>query len=88
MDHELVRQRILGMYGDARVFIEGEACNLEVRIISDGFTHMPVLNRQKSILKLFETELASGALHALSIRARTAAEANAAASTLVQIDFS
>ncbi|OIQ02832.1 MAG: BolA family protein [Zetaproteobacteria bacterium CG06_land_8_20_14_3_00_59_53] len=87
MEAELVRRRILGVYGDAKVFIEGEGCSLEVRIISDGFTNMPVLNRQKSIMKLFETELASGALHALSIKARTPAEANASVSGLVQLDM-
>jgi len=87
MQADIVKERILGKYGDARVFIEGEDCNLEVQVISDGFTNMPIVKRQQSILKLFEAELASGALHALSIRARTPSEAKATASSLVQLDM-
>jgi len=86
MDPEAIKQRITGLYADASVFIQGEGCNFEIGVISDSFRGMPVLRRQQSMLKLFETELASGALHALSIRARTPAEASASSSSLVQLD--
>ncbi len=84
---DLVRERIGELYADARIRIEGEGCNLELVVISEGFAGMPVLRRQKDILKLFEAELKSGALHALSIRARTPAEVAASSSTLVQLQM-
>ncbi|PIP01612.1 MAG: BolA family transcriptional regulator [Zetaproteobacteria bacterium CG23_combo_of_CG06-09_8_20_14_all_54_7] len=64
----------------------GEGCNLELLVISDGFQSMPVMKRQQSLLKLFADDLTSGRLHAISIKAKSPAEMNAANTHLVQLE--
>jgi len=53
-------------------------------VISDAFEGLNTLKRQQPILALFKDELASGALHALSVKARTPREQSGSAG-LVQI---
>jgi len=79
--------KVQGLYGDARVEVAGEGCNLELLVISDGFKGMPVMRRQQSLLKLFGDELKSGKLHALSVRCKTAAEVAASSSQFVQLEM-
>jgi acid stress-induced BolA-like protein IbaG/YrbA len=84
MNEEEIVNRIKEKYSDAIIDAEGEGCSYEVFIISEGFKELNALKRQQSILGLFEDELKSGKLHALSIRAKTPAE-HAGSSGLVQI---
>jgi len=79
--------KVRSLYADARVEVAGEGCNLEILVISDGFRGMPVMKRQQSLLKLFADDLTSGRLHALSARAKTAAEVAAAGSQFVQLEM-
>ena len=84
MNEEEIISRIKGKYSDAIVDAEGEGCNFEVFIISDGFKELNALKRQQAILGLFEDELKTGKLHALSIRAKTPQE-QAGSNGLVQL---
>lgn len=84
MNEEEIVSRIKAKYSDAIVDAEGEGCSFEVVIISDGFKELNALKRQQAILGLFEDELKSGKLHALSIRAKTPAE-QAGSNGLVQL---
>lgn len=87
MDENSIVQRIRSLYADADIDINGEGCDLEIHVISEHFASMPVLRRQQSIMRLFADELASGKLHALSIKAKTKAEMSAASSHLVQLEL-
>jgi acid stress-induced BolA-like protein IbaG/YrbA len=60
----------------ADITIEGDGCNCSALIISDEFQNLSLLERQKKVLALVNDEIKSGELHALSIKARTPAEAN------------
>ena len=72
-----VEQRIKSKIGsDANIKIEGADCNLAVKIISNFFENMPLIQRQKNILGLFQSEFADGSLHALSVKTYTIKEAN------------
>ena len=49
----------------------------EIQIVSENFAGQSLLQRQKGILGLFSDELRSGALHALTIKAKTPQEKDA-----------
>ena len=55
-------------------------------IVSDAMEGMGLLQRQQSILGLFKEELASGKLHALSVKAKTQKE-QAGGNSLLQIQI-
>lgn len=87
ISEEEITGKVLSLYADAVVDIEGEGCNFELFVVSDAFTGMTPLKRQQSLLNLFAEELTSGRLHALGIRARTRAEVGGGRSDLVQLEF-
>jgi len=82
-DNEIV-QRIASAYPGSIIDVAGEDCNFEVYVISDDFSSMNTLQRQKSILALFKEEITTGKLHALSVRAKTSQE-QSSSSGLIQI---
>ena len=72
-EDELV-SRIKGLYPDAEISVAGENCSFEVSITTPAFAEMKSLQRQRSVLTLFNTEIASGELHALTVKAKTPQE--------------
>ncbi len=63
--------RIKGIYPDAEISVAGESCSFEVNVTTPAFADMKALQRQRSILTLFNDEIASGELHALTVKAKT-----------------
>ncbi|GGC00525.1 hypothetical protein GCM10011352_28340 [Marinobacterium zhoushanense] len=59
---------------DAQIDVSGEECSFTLAIISDTFEGQNLMQRQKGILTLFEQQLKSGQLHALTIKAYTPAQ--------------
>lgn len=84
MNETEIIKRIQAEYPDSVVDVEGEGCSFEVFVVSDGFKPLNALKRQQSILGLFQSELQTGKLHALSVKARTREE-QAGGSGLIQI---
>jgi len=84
MTEDDIIARVKGLYPDALIDVAGADCNFEMYIVSDAMEGMGLLKRQQSILGLFKDELASGKLHALSIKAKTQKE-QAGGSSLLQI---
>ena len=74
MNEEDIITRIKAEYPDAVVEAAGADCNFEINVVSEAFAGLNTLKRQKPILALFKEELSSGALHALTIRAKTPQE--------------
>lgn len=72
-EDELI-SRIKHLYPDAEVSVAGENCSFEVNITTPAFAEMKSLQRQRSVLNLFNTEIASGELHALTVKAKTPQE--------------
>jgi acid stress-induced BolA-like protein IbaG/YrbA len=66
--------RIKGIYPDAEISVAGENCSFEVNVTTPAFADMKSLQRQRSILTLFNSEIASGELHALTVKAKTPEE--------------
>ena len=72
MDKQQVLQIIKKHIGNnAQITIDGEGCNLAIKVISDYFIDMPLVQRQKTILSLFKNYFSDGTLHALSVKAYT-----------------
>ncbi|SFU89826.1 BolA family protein [Halomonas korlensis] len=59
--------------------IQGEGCNFQVVAISELFEGLSAVKRQQMIYGALADEIASGALHAISIKAYTPAQWQAAA---------
>jgi acid stress-induced BolA-like protein IbaG/YrbA len=74
MNEQDLITRIKATYPDAEINVSGENCNFEVNVTSPAFAEMKSLQRQRSILTLFNQEIASGELHALTVRAKTPEE--------------
>jgi acid stress-induced BolA-like protein IbaG/YrbA len=72
-DQDLIN-RIKQLYPDAQISVSGESCSFEVNVTSPAFGKMKSLQRQRSILTLFNKEIASGELHALTVHAKTPEE--------------
>lgn len=65
---------IKGGFPDAEVKIEGADCSFAVTVISNAFAGMSLLKKQQSVLATVSDELASGKLHAMSVKCHTPAE--------------
>ncbi|MBW9259427.1 MAG: BolA/IbaG family iron-sulfur metabolism protein [Candidatus Thiodiazotropha sp. (ex. Lucinisca nassula)] len=77
MNEQDLMHRIKELYPDAEISVTGESCSFEVNVTTPAFTDMKSLQRQRSILTLFNQEIASGELHALTVRAKTPDEVSA-----------
>ena len=84
MTGEEIVARVRSLHPDASIEATGADCSFEISVISDAFIGCNTLQRQKPILALFKDEFGSGALHALTIKAKTLSE-QAAEGGLVQL---
>lgn len=74
MSPEAIAVRVRSALPDARVELNGEQCSFELLVVSEQLAGQDPVARQRLVLGLFAPELASGELHALSVRAKTPAE--------------
>ena len=76
MDKKLIEQRLREHFVEAtEIYIEGEGNKFGVRIVAEQFAGLSPVRRQQVVYKIFSSELASGELHALSLRLLTPEEA-------------
>jgi|TARA_B100001093_G_scaffold284157_1_gene271443 acid stress-induced BolA-like protein IbaG/YrbA len=54
--------------------VSGKDCNFSIKVVSKDFTNMSILQRHKSIMKLFSDLLQSGELHAISLDLKSPSE--------------
>lgn len=64
---ELIRQGI----PDAEVQVTGDGSHFEAYIISPAFEGVPPLKRERMVMDTVKAQIASGELHALSVRTAT-----------------
>jgi monothiol glutaredoxin len=64
---QLVQQGI----PDAKVLVEGEGCDLLIVVVSEQFTDLTLVKKQQLIMATLKEPLASGKLHAVSVKAYT-----------------
>ena len=70
MSPQQVESMIRAVLPDAVVLVSGEDCNFTVEVESEAFRGKTPLQRHRMINDIFKAQLASGELHALSIRTR------------------
>ena len=59
---------------DCEFFIQGEGCNFQVIAVGEAFDGLSPVKRQQLIYGALSEEIASGALHAVSIKTYTPAQ--------------
>lgn len=74
MEISEVRAAILAALPNSQIEIEGEGCNLSAVIVSAQFEGLPPVKRQQKVYAAVQHWLASGELHALSLRTHTPGE--------------
>lgn len=71
----LIEQGIPG----AQVFVDGDGCNASVVVVSDEFEGKNMLQQQKMVYATLGDNIVNGTIHALTIKAYTVAQWEAAA---------
>ncbi len=64
---QLVRQGI----DDAKVMVEGQGCDLSITVVSSQFNDLTMVKKQQLVLATLKAPLASGRLHAVSVKPLT-----------------
>lgn len=72
---EDIKTRIEGALDDAEVEVAGEGGRYELRVVARQFEGMNRVKRQQAVYAAIGDLIASGAIHAVTIRASTPAEA-------------
>ena len=77
MDDQQVKALIEAGMPGADVKMVGDGCHLEVLVVSDAFEGKSLIQRHRMVMAGVKDHIASAELHALSIKAKTPAEASA-----------
>ena len=59
---------------DCELFVEGEGCNFSVVVVAEAFAGLSPVKRQQKVLGTVRAPLATGALHAISMKVYTPSE--------------
>lgn len=71
---EDIEARLRDVLGDADVTVDGVGNRFEIDVVSDDFGGLNRVKRQQVVYAAIEDLIASGAIHAVTIRAATRAE--------------
>ena len=75
MDNNQIKEIIRSYLDDvSELSISGQDCNFSIKIVSGDFTNLSIIERHKSIMKLFTNLLQSGELHAISLDLKAPSE--------------
>ena len=64
---QLIQAKIAG----AEVLVEGEGCSFSVAVTSEAFEGLSRVDQQKMVLAAVSEQIASGELHAITVKAYT-----------------
>ncbi len=78
MQPEQIKQLIENGLSDSQASVQGDGSHFETIVVSDAFTGKTMLQEQKMVYATLGDRLATGELHALSIKAYTTEEWEAA----------
>lgn len=68
MSHSEVESLILKDYPQAKIYLEGEGCNLTITVISDQFANLPMVKQHQGVMATLREPLATGRLHAITLK--------------------
>ncbi|WP_317933271.1 BolA family protein [Halioxenophilus sp. WMMB6] len=87
MESQFVEQKVAELVPEAEIEVEGADCDFSVTVISEHFQGMTKVKRQQLVLSGFSDYLATGELHALTVKAFTMDEWNNKTNGLVQLSL-
>jgi BolA-like protein 1 len=79
MNIDQIKERVLGTFNDAHVEVTdmtGTSDHIQLLVVTDKFHGQSRLARQRMVMDVFQAELKTGEVHALTIRAITHSEKN------------
>lgn len=71
LSHSEVEAFILANYPDARIAIEGQGCDLAITVVSDSFAGLTMVQQHQGVMATLSGALASGKLHAVTLKTLT-----------------
>lgn len=74
METEAIAQLIRAGLPGAEVQVTGDGEHFEAVVVSDAFEGLSLIKRERLVMETVREQVASGELHALSIKARTPAQ--------------
>lgn len=74
MESAEVRGLIEAGLPGCQLTVDGEACNFSVVVVAEAFSGLTPVKRQQKVLDTVRAPLATGALHAISMKVYTPAE--------------
>ena len=69
-----VRARLADAFGYARIAVAAEGNRVEVRVVTEDFNGVSRVKRQQAVYAAIGDLIASGAIHAVTIKASTPSE--------------
>lgn len=74
MDTQKIEALLEGQFSGDRIAVEGGDGKYQVSIVSDSFAGLNQVKRQQAVYKILNEHIASGAIHAVSMRLKTTDE--------------
>ncbi len=74
MSPETLKSLLAVEFKEDDIYTEGDGSHFGVRVVSDDFDGMTAVKRQQKVYALVKDQIASGELHALSIKTYTQQE--------------
>jgi monothiol glutaredoxin len=71
ISHSEVEALIIAAYPDAKIYIVGEGCNLEIAVVSEQFNGATMIKQHQGVMEALSSALASGRLHAVTLKTHT-----------------
>ena len=75
MDSTTIAQMILAGLPGAEVTVTGDGAHFDAIVVSEAFDGLTPIKKQRLVMDTVRAQIASGELHALSIKALTPAQA-------------
>lgn len=69
--HSEVEALIIASYPDAQIAIEGQGCDLSIRVVSAQFADLAMVKQHQGVMATLAEPLASGRLHAVTLKTFT-----------------
>ncbi len=79
MEPERIRRLLRDAFPGCDVTVEGDGGKYAVAIVGDAFEGLSAVKRQQAVYRILNEHIASGAIHAVTMRLLTDAERAAAA---------
>jgi monothiol glutaredoxin len=76
--HSEVSNLIAQAYPKAKISIEGQGCDLTISVVSEDFAGLPLVKQHQGVMATLNDVLASGRLHAITLKTSIPEEAQPA----------